>query len=486
MKTATKKKGYALIYVMCVMLILTALFLSIVSLVASNMNTTSYTKNSNRAQLAAEAGMEAAVKEFKYYVANHYEEYFDRQKQLKEKLEDPSIIVADYGLNTGKSNEPVDGIDINNGKYTYEFKYVDYLDPTTENNVKCLEITSTGEYRGVGKKITAYVDENHISNIYQDKIFNNPITLDNDIPKMTIDNIGGEPSKDDNVNPNMITYKTDGNAVKNGNQVTLQYLSKYMYDYINNPDNGIQSVLSSKILDNPSNPYEYLNLDPSKPGYTEVKEYIDMIEDANGNNYIKDMLKYSTFYKVLMVDGDLEVGKINEPLMNYIIYCTGKVKVYSNSNLKLWNCNIYAKDMVYTESKYEDRASAADYYPIKYVYDKKGEVISLKYKDNTGMEKGVPSTAVSDIKGVSSPEAKTSILKYLMLDSDDNNDPYSQYEKNKGSEDNTVSIFPPAAAGQFADTSRTTVNESFNKNLDGYAYGLKLRYIDWKEETFRR
>ena len=464
MKKVTKSKGYALIYVMCVMLILTAFTLSIVSLVASNIKTTSYIRNSNRAHLAAEAGMEAAVKEFKQYVSGNYSQYFDIQHGT----------IEDYGIDLSEKSKRLDE---NNETYTYKFSFGNRTDPTTRADLRCLIITSAGSYNGVTKTITAYVDEEHISNIYQDKIFNNPITTDDNIPDIT--SVAADSYVlDDHISPNMITFKANGNDKQaNGiNNVTLQSLTQDMYNHINN-DSQIKNILSSRIPYDPSDPYKYLNLDPSKPSYNEITKYMNSITDSSGDNYIKDMLAYSTFYKVLMVNGDLDVGIMKEPLINYIIYCTGKIKVSSDSNLRLWNCNIYAKDMVYTESEYKDSSNAV-YYPVKYGYDRNGNIISLKYEKDKDDVPAIVNNTIN-IEGVSSTDAKVSILKYLML----NDDTYNQYKDNTGGTDtDAAKVFPSTAAGQFTDDDRNNVNNSFNTNLDGYAYGLKLRYIDWEEK----
>lgn len=504
MKIVTKKKGYALIYVMCVMLILTAFTLSIISLVASNMKTTSYTKNSNRAHLAAEAGMEEAVNTFKGSLSTKYKELLDDPSNAVKTVvdeidageidsvdEDLKDVIKDKEVREGKTNGIIHQIknlesSTNRGKAmaAYQYKYdSQHGDPA----VRYLQITSTGMYNGVVKTITAWIDKNNISNVYQDRMFNNPITISSDVPSIPI-------PKEDTTNgfsqliDKTVTYRVNGKQV-DGNNVTLQSLTQKMYEQIIE-DEEFKSILSNEV-NNPSDPYKYLGLDSSKPGYDELKQYVDSITvdtDTTRDNYIKNMIAYSGIYKVLMVDGSFDVGKMEQPLINYIIYCNGNINISSDSNLKLWNCNIYAKGLKYTGIPYElNGLDGNGYSSITYNQDANSKIISLKYGD-----KDIPKTAIDEIQGVSKTAARASILKYLMLydeaekDDETKNRLYKDYLNNTGDASGNT-LFEEGngverGVTEFSNTNRNYINDRLNGRVDGYAYGLKLRYIDWEEK----
>lgn len=490
--TTKAKKGYALIYVMCIILILTSFTLAILSLAALNRVTTSGLNKSNKAHLAAEAGMEEAVKYFKNYVSSHYDEYFTRKN---------TVTPDDYHIQPSATRYSQDSTDniythtsncSDGSSYSYTLKFeggsldsdpshnIETTDTSTGNSIRCLVITSTGTFNHVTKTITASVAENEISNIYQDKMFTKPITTYTNnnsisVPKINTKNMGTDSKKfimPSNSIP-LLIYKRNSSDGS-----TLKQLTDDVYNYINNPSNiDIQTQLNA-ITPNIENELNNTNTSTDE-NRKKIISYIHSISTGTDdvNNKINDMLKYSRINKVLLVDGDLNVGEMGEPLINYVIYCTGDFIFSSNANLKLWNCNVYAKNIEY----YDGTSN----YPISFNYQKNDvDVVSITYSKGTEIKQ----TSGIEVKGITSTDAKTTILQYLMASypyTDGNDVPYSDYyanQTNKGATpSDAASVFPTESTDQFSDSERTTVNEQLNENIDGYAYGLKLRYVYWEE-----
>jgi Tfp pilus assembly protein PilV len=438
----TKKKGYALIYAICAVMIISTFMLAILSLTLSNRTTTAYYEKSNKARLLAEEGMESAVIAFKKHVADDFSEYIAVQS-------DPthSTQFSLTGLTSTVTNTNSDG-----SSYQYKFAQGTHLDSTSGNNVNCIVITSTGFFQNIHKTITAYVDENDISNIYYDKMFTHPVAQDTSAPLVntinTSDSNSFESENDVNTkNPYMVTMKRDLGSEKD---LTLKSLTDQMYNYITTQDSNFNTIDVSSQMS---------TLNKS------ISSYLDSIT-YNNDNFVQDMLKFCTFYKVIFVHvpaGEhLEVGQMEDPLVNYIIYCDGTIDVGSASNLRLWNCNIYANAITYNGD------------PTKFYYAKNGTDVT-KVVDT---ENGADITSQFDIKGIGSQSGKQELLQHLLEYDDTNTDnPYTTlqaYEQAENPQSKPEDILPNPnmqANGTEADTN-------FYSYLDGYAYGLKLRYID--------
>ncbi len=459
-----RHKGYALIYVMCTILLLTALVSSILTLVTSNRMSTAYMDKSNRAKLAAEAGIEAAVTDFKKRIASNFDLY----------LEDENNLEGDSNISNPFQNILNGDLTVTNSaqNYTYTFQETtNYLDGTNqpiknkylETNIHCLAIKSTGNYGGLTKTITAYVDEQNIANIYFDNMFTDPITLTSDLnilpPKINTNNIATTWNDYSKMNivqlgnssnsntPDLITYKVSTNGNSN---INLENLTSSFYEYATSNEGSLNSI-------------DLSNFDSVMA--ERIQSYIDSIKRSDGGNSVDDMLKYCGIYKILFVDGNLDVGQMDAPLVNYIIYCTGTVNVDTNSNLQMWNCSIFANNLTYNGT------------PIKY-----------KVTNNTAQFYNSDGTVMSaqpfQLLGLGSTDAADAILKHVLAYNSDPTieTPYSdlnQYvEDNSNQTRNITSIFPAGAATQFSITDRANSDTIFNDYLDGYAYGLKLRYVD--------
>ncbi|WP_026882851.1 hypothetical protein [Clostridium akagii] len=455
---ATKKKGYALIYAICAVMIIGALMLAILSLSLSNRTTTAYYQKSNKARLLAEEGMESAVNVLKTNVAVNFTEYINAQESGT--------------LFTLPNQSPV--IPNNTDGYSYSFaQALNHLDNTSGKRVNCIEILSTGTFQNITKTITAYIAENDISNIYYDKMFTHPVTQDANIPSIDI-----KPTDNDDAgntagfekytggsgttNPYMVTMKRDI-SLEPG--ITLKSLTDTMYNYITTDPsfNTIDVSAEMRTLENNAS----------------VSDYLGSITN-NGSNYVQDMLKFSTFYKVIFVHipkedratVSLNVGTMSEPLVNYIIYCDGKINVTNGSNLKLWNCNIYANGITYNG------------HPTKISYAENATDVTNVIDTTTGNDV----SSQFDIEGIGSTNAKQKILQHLLAyDATDPNNPNNPYNALKSEYENQIPKNEPESifsntnlAGKFTEANRVQADTNFYSYLDGYAYGLKLRYVDIK------
>lgn len=465
---ATKKKGYALIYAMCAVMIISALMMAILSLTLSNRTTTASYEKTNKARLLAEEGMESAVKTLKTHIADNFAEYIDVHDTSNSTQFNITGLTAVTQTNSDGSS------------YSYKFAEGTHDDNTSgktgANAPQCIVITGTGIFQGITKTITAYVAENDISNIYYDKMFTHPVTQDANTPKISITaSISDTASKKfettpDSItgNPYIITMKRDYDTLTADGlgDNTLSALTDEMYTQITtDPTINFKNIII---------PTETMTkLAP-------IQSYLDSITSIDGNNYVKDMLRFSTFYKVIFVHVPatevLQVGKMKDPLVNYIIYCDGTINIQPDSNLKLWNCNIYANAITYNgePTKFSYAENSTDV--AKVVEDP--DPNPTKLTELAGNPKNVDVTSEFDFKGIGSQGAKMDILKYILADEITNtNNPYSTYETTQS---DPTSVFAPAMAGKFSETDRVKADTDFYSYIDGYAYGLKLRYIDIK------
>lgn len=475
----TKKEGYALIYVMCIMLLLTAFATSILALELSNRVTTSNLEKNNKARLLAQTGMETAVSNLKKYIADNFNVFLNR---TSDNSTDDYVNFENSYLGDNKHQITA------NSYYTFTYGFENtYKDKISGLTPKCITITATGNYGGVNKTITAYIDENDISNIYFDKMFSQPLSVDSKIPDVSQNNLADEPSSqaddknassynvetDKASNICMVTYKSKGSDDNNGStaDITLKTLTDDMYNYIEDDKELINSINISAAV---------TSLNSNLPGY------IDSLgTDINGNTSVENMIKYSYFYKVLLVKGDLDVTAMEDPLINYVIYCTGNVNVEPGSNLKLWNSNIYAKNITCRSAPItQSNPVTASDQKVNYRINKSSN--EIEFLDSEGKVITDPSKQPFQIKAVANQAAQTQILQYILgyngNDSDDQN-PYNAFKNQNAAKgkDSNNQVFSTEAAAQFSKNERNNSDTNFYNNIDGYAYGLKLRYIYWNE-----
>jgi type II secretory pathway pseudopilin PulG len=83
-----------------------------------------------------------------------------------------------------------------------------------------------------------------------------------------------------------------------------------------------------------------------------IEKVLKKYEDANvAQNYLD---WYGHIYKILLIDGDLEIDDdSSENYNNYVIYCTGKVTFKGNSNF--YNSSIFAKSIEFPEVSAGDK-----------------------------------------------------------------------------------------------------------------------------------
>lgn len=475
-----KREGYALIYVMCVLLLITAFSASILTLVESNRLTTSYVDKSNKARLAAETGIESGISAFKKYVASNPQEFINVEDSTNSSvhftvnsLNNPTHNAANLPNDSSYSYVISDG---NQYISTSTKAGTNIIDPNNGGNPTCVIITATGTCGSVSKTMTVYVDEKDISNFYYDRMFGQTIYLENNnnnIPEINTVNKAttsdANPYAESFYTPvydtsvtnralSMITYKSDGISPT----FTLKNITDHMYQYATGP------TLAT----------DFNNIDVSREdgilkalGNQNTKKYIESITAANGTNSVDQMLKYCSVYKVIFINGDLDVGTMSVPLVNYVIYCSGTIKVTNQSNLKLWNCNIYANKISY------DDGSGRPIYLNVNINNKKATFLDSN-NNALGYEP-------FEIKGILSTDAKETILKHLLAYDSTSDNPYvdtQNYMTTQLHNLDITSIFPTGVAEQFKSQDRAAADQSFYNNLNGYGYGLKLRYLDIEEK----
>lgn len=505
----SKKGGFALIYVICVIVILSALTLSALVLLSTNRISSAHIERVNKAQLAAETGIDKGISKLKTQIAQK-----DWNKYLDFINSKTSYIYSDddiKNLNIPDTELESDAL----YKYNVTFDNEDsHYDSVTGTNKKCIKITSIGKYQSVTKTIEAYIDEQNISNIYFDRLFSNPLTsTDYDSSdKFTFNDsaTGGDPwgnnkftvvkSSKENSDGKTETTKWDLIAYKENdpNTTDLESIVSKMYDSIEDsikngdPNWGAtkEDIEKSWIPTSQNDTYmKMLEAAKGSPNYDKIKDYNldDYIKVVNkdGDNDFEKMLQYSTFYKVIFINGNIKASDMNRPLVNYVIYCNGDIDFGSPSEedkIRLWNCNIYASTITiggvqYKISKSEDTNFTDSNKNIAYYDRTQGKVVFRSNGVDLNPQPNV------EIMGVTSNKSKESMLKYIMNYYDDSG-PYSRlegYYNTIDSNQHAESVFPSAAVGQFSQPDRVAINDFLLKNINEYAYGLKFRIIDWKE-----
>ncbi|KOF56232.1 hypothetical protein AGR56_04990 [Clostridium sp. DMHC 10] len=499
----SKKGGFALIYVICVIVILSALTLSALVLLSTNRISSAHIDRVNKAQLAAETGIDKGISKLKTEIAqqNNWTKYLDFEKDPSKGhiYSDSDIESINKELESNAPNVTIDNVD-------------SHYDSVTGTNKKCIKITSTGKYQSVTKTIEAYIDEQNISNIYFDRLFDNPLTsTDYDSSdKFTFNDsaTGGAPAGNNNFTVvKSAKENSDGKpeekwdliAYKENNPKTtdLESIVSKMYDYIEDrikngdPNWGATKEEIEKSWIPTSQNDRYMKMLEAAKGsadYNKIKNYnLDdyiKIVDKDGENDFEKMLQYSTFYKVIFINGDIKASNIKRPLVNYVIYCNGDIDFGSPSEenkIRFWNCNIYASTITiggvhYKISKSEDTNFTDSNKDIAYYDRTQGKVVFRSNGEDLNPQPNV------EIIGVTSNESKKSILKYIM-NYDDDPEPYVRLEGYYNiSNQHAEAVFPSTAVGQFSQPDMVAINDFLLKNINEYAYGLKFRIIDWKEK----
>lgn len=534
----SKKGGFALIYVICVVVILSALTLSALVLLSTNRISSAHIERVNKAQLAAETGIDKGISKLKAQIAQKvgWAQYleFEKDPTNKKHIYTGTNVKTDPDIKTlNISDKELGGDPLY--KYSVDFDNVDsQYDSVTGTYKKCIKITSTGKYQSTIKTITACIDEQNISNIYFDRLFNNPLTsINNDgSDKFTFNEpaTGGDPSGNNNFtvvksskeNPDGTTTEAKWDLIgykeNNSKTTSLETIVSKMYDYIESniksgdPNWGATKddieeswIPTSKKLEDAKK--KMLEDEKDSPEYAkdlaeyekDLAEYNNKIKNYNLDDYIKivnkdgdndfeKMLQYSTFYKVIFINGDIDASDMKRPLVNYVIYCSGDINFGSPSQenkIRLWNCNIYANTITigrvhYKISKSEDTNFTDSNKDIAYYNREQGKVI---FRSNGADLNPQPNV---EIMGVTSNRSKESILRYIM-NYDDDHEPYSRLEGyynelDPNHKQHAESVFPSEAVGQFSPSDRVAINDFLLKNINEYAYGLKFRIIDWEEK----
>lgn len=487
----SKNRGFALIYVICVIMLLSALTLSALLLLSTNRITTAHIERTDKAKLAAETGIDKGISALKAKIAkDDWKQYLDIQENPagNYKFDVPDNI-ADTTLESGAS-------------YKVEFdNAASYKDTVTETDKKCIKITSTGKYQLSTQTIEAYIDVANISNAYFNRMFNSTLTsIDSNKENsgdFTFNNAmedGAIPLNSDTVKNNsdgksdLMVYKYDNTS---DTPKKLDDIVSNMYTDI---ENGIASgkVNSEISIDNIEESWiptsEMLKNAKTQEEIDRIKDYsLDdyiKIKNSKGTNDFENMLQYSTFYKIIFIKGDIEVGDLNRPLVNYIIYCDGSIKFNSSNPSYFWNCNIYAKSIttqngtVYKLNDSQSIDNAGDANSNIAYYDKNEQKVIFR----SNGEETSPQPNI-EIMGINSDKAKTSILKHIM-NYDVDSQPYTRLENYYNAIDATKhadAVFPASAAGEFNPADRVAVNKILLNNINEYAYGLKFRIIGWIE-----
>ncbi|MFL0252270.1 hypothetical protein ACJDT4_17795 [Clostridium neuense] len=475
-----KKRGFALIYVICVVMLLSALTLAILLILSTNRISSASIDRQNKAQLAAESGIDRGISELKTKVVK--DDWF---KYIK--IKDNELNVG-FGKNELPDNIPNEQFE-NGAYYSVAFEEANHDNNVTgERDVKCIKITSTGKYQSITKTIAAYIEEDDISNEYFDKLFNNPLTgiKDDESDIFTFDSdINDGAAVNDSIQViSNLQGKAEAIAYKEADpsHTTLGDILDKMYNYIEGGNVSFdvsKEELEKEYIPTSLNPNYKSNL----PGFKKfsLDDYIS-IKNASGENDFENMLQYSTMYKVIFINGDINIGQIKRPLVNYVIYCSGNIKFNSSDDVKFWNCNIYAKAITidgkpYTLSNIEQA-------------DKDGKAQDLAYYDTNDQKVVFKSGGAAlnpqpkvQIIGIGSDKAKDLILKHIM-NYDDDPEPYTRLDgfwKTLNSSKSAVSVFPGGAVGKFSQDARYYINSFFVKNINEYAYGLKFKIIGWEE-----
>jgi hypothetical protein len=456
------KKGFALIYVFIVMILLVAFTGAIVTVAASNIMLTSSMNYNYKLQLAAESGIQDGITALRNEIIN----YPSNQKIFTEMEVTPNATKDSDGnwLSYTLPNE-FDGSS-NNCSYVVDF--TDGITESTKNgNVLidnpsklekdgrfAIEITSTARFGKATKTIHAYIDERNIVNEYYQNLFKTDAG-DNQKSASTNDNykiINGSDSNNSKlnwpaVNINSATFGTnninvntiqgsDANTSQDfsydssSNLVIAKYdASNYTVDLGNITNNFREYIINNNINNINSLQIQNLtqNLDSQLKNYNYPLEYRQIIEQN---------VLYTGIYKAIFIHGNATLINLQHPLVNYIIYVDGNLTI--NGDIKMYNCSVFANTLSGNNS------------------------------------------ANVKMTGMNNQTSKFDIISDLCtnLNVSESNQFIQNVENNKI---DVNSLFQNNEA-MFQTNDKAEISDFLNKNLNNYYKGLQFKILEWDEK----
>lgn len=196
-----KKKGSALILTLCVITLLSALTIILVTESTEAYKYTMTNEKKDKLNLMAESGIEKGLSALKQKIYNT-----------------PEIFDSNISLECEPFSFTEDNI-----KISVELNYIEQYNDKDISNVPCIKIISkaVNTKSNAKKTINAYILKSDISNIYYETIFGNVIT--------TLDDVKENTSKSFDIKNSLNDLTLDGTMYLQGGEINIK---PYKFNYI--------------------------------------------------------------------------------------------------------------------------------------------------------------------------------------------------------------------------------------------------------------